>query len=128
MGDDERGVPTPARLAARVAPPTVGLTAAGAGPASPAGNAPSGGSADEAVPASDVPVSEVPVSEVPVSEAPAGATPAGVVPTGDVTGDAAVDEALRVLDGLAERPLGEHVAAFDAVHSALQDRLAESQG
>ena len=123
MGDDERGVPTPARLAARVAPPTVGLTAAGAGPAAPAGSAPSGGSADEAVP-----VSDVPVSEVPVSEAPAGATPAGVVPTGHVTGDAAVDEALRVLDGLAERPLVEHVAAFDAVHSALQDRLAESQG
>ncbi len=118
MGDDERGVPTPARLAARVAPPTVGLTAAGPGAGAPAGSAPSGGAADEAVPA----------SEVPASEVPAGATPAGVVPTGHVTGDAAVDEALRVLDGLAERPLGEHVAAFDAVHSALQDRLAESQG
>ena len=43
-------------------------------------------------------------------------------------GDAAVDEALRVLEGLADRPLTEHVAAFDAVHSALQDRLAEAQG
>ncbi|GEA81101.1 hypothetical protein [Cellulomonas uda] len=123
MGDDERGVPTPARLAARVAPPTVGLTAAGSGAGAPAGSAPSGGAADEAVPASEVPASDVPATDVPV-----GATPAGVVPPGHVTGDAAVDEALRVLDGLAERPLGEHVAAFDAVHSALQDRLAESQG
>lgn len=42
--------------------------------------------------------------------------------------NAAVEEALRVLDGLAERPLAEHVAAFDAVHNALQDRLAEAQG
>ena len=128
MGDDERGVPTPARLAARVAPPTVGLTAAGSGAGAPAGSAPSGGAADEAVPASEVPASDVPATDVPATDVPVGATPAGVVPPGHVTGDAAVDEALRVLDGLAERPLGEHVAAFDAVHSALQDRLAESQG
>ncbi len=60
------------------------------------------------------------------------AGPAADVERGPVepgqTGDAAVDEALRVLDGLAERPLTEHVAAFDAVHGALQDRLAEAQG
>ena len=35
-----------------------------------------------------------------------------------------VEEALAVLDGLDERPLGEHVEAFDAVHRALQDALA----
>lgn len=44
------------------------------------------------------------------------------------TGDASVDEALRALEGLDTAPLGAHVAAFDAVHGALQDRLAEAQG
>lgn len=51
--------------------------------------------------------------------------------TGDAmveTGDATVDEALRTLEGLAERDLREHVAVFDAVHRALSDRLADGQG
>jgi hypothetical protein len=49
--------------------------------------------------------------------------------TGDAsTGDASVDEALRALEGLDAQPLAAHVAAFDAVHGALQDRLAEAQG
>lgn len=43
------------------------------------------------------------------------------------TGDLAVDESLELLDGLAQRPLSEHVAAFEAVHGALQDRLAAGQ-
>ncbi|MBT0995325.1 hypothetical protein KIN34_13625 [Cellulomonas sp. DKR-3] len=47
---------------------------------------------------------------------------------GGSTGDAAVDEALRSLADLDAAPLVEHVAAFDAVHGALQDRLAEAQG
>ncbi|WP_372594660.1 hypothetical protein [Actinotalea sp.] len=41
------------------------------------------------------------------------------------TGDAAVDEALTTLDGLAAIPVREHVAAFEAVHAALADRLNE---
>ena len=44
------------------------------------------------------------------------------------TGDASVDEALRSLEGLDDEPLSAHVAAFDAVHGALQDRLTEAQG
>ena len=47
---------------------------------------------------------------------------------GAETGDAAVDEALRSLEGLEQRAVREHVAAFDAVHRALSDRLAEGQG
>jgi len=43
------------------------------------------------------------------------------------TGDAAVDEALSLLPGLADQPLRSHVAAFEAVHGALQDRLAEAE-
>lgn len=46
----------------------------------------------------------------------------------DGTGDVAVDEALGTLAGLDARPLRDHVAAFDAVHGALQDRLADAEG
>lgn len=44
-----------------------------------------------------------------------------------LTGDQAVDAALTVLDGLDGRPVREHVAVFDAIHSALADRLAETR-
>ena len=36
----------------------------------------------------------------------------------------AVAEALHRLDDLADRPVAEHVEAFDAVHRSLQDALA----
>jgi hypothetical protein len=36
----------------------------------------------------------------------------------------AVERAVAVLDGLADRPVGEHVEAFERVHSALSDALA----
>jgi hypothetical protein len=41
------------------------------------------------------------------------------------TGDAAVDEALGRLAELDRLPVREHVGVFDAVHAALQDRLAD---
>lgn len=41
--------------------------------------------------------------------------------------DAAVTEALGRLAELKGAPLREHVAIFDAVHGALQDRLAETE-
>ncbi len=47
---------------------------------------------------------------------------------GDGTGDESVDQALVVLADLSGAPLRAHVAAFEAVHAALQDRLAESDG
>ena len=46
----------------------------------------------------------------------------------DATTDAAVDEALSRLEGLEDQPLRAHVAVFDAVHGALQDRLADAEG
>lgn len=46
----------------------------------------------------------------------------------DPTGDAEVDDALAALDGLEDRPLVDHVAAFEAVHAALAHRLAEADG
>lgn len=36
---------------------------------------------------------------------------------------ATVDEAMAGLDGLSERPVSEHVAAFERVHTALGDAL-----
>lgn len=48
-------------------------------------------------------------------------------PPAPTTGDQAVDEALRVLDSLAECSVREHVAVFEAVHGALADRLTETQ-
>ena len=44
------------------------------------------------------------------------------------TSDDAVDQALSALDGLEDQPLRDHVAVFDAVHGALQDRLADAEG
>ena len=35
-----------------------------------------------------------------------------------------IAEALRALDGLAERPVHEHVELFDGLHRTLQDALA----
>lgn len=46
---------------------------------------------------------------------------------GGPTGDQVVDEALEAIDHLDERPLRDHVTAFESVHGALQDRLAEGQ-
>lgn len=42
------------------------------------------------------------------------------------TGDDGVDDALGALAELSDVPLRAHVSAFEAVHAALQDRLAES--
>ena len=39
--------------------------------------------------------------------------------------EAAVDAAVAALDGLADRPLAEHVAVFEQVHAALGHALAD---
>lgn len=44
------------------------------------------------------------------------------------TGDREVDGVLARLADVADQPLRAHVAAFDAVHTGLQDRLAEADG
>ncbi len=46
---------------------------------------------------------------------------------GEPTGDAAVDAVLTLLGSLGDQPVHEHVAVFDAVHTALQDRLADTE-
>jgi hypothetical protein len=49
---------------------------------------------------------------------------AGIRPEQAVDPVGAVDSALAGLDGLDERPLAEHVAVFERIHSALGDALA----
>ena len=41
-----------------------------------------------------------------------------------MTEPTSVDAALALLEDLEQRPLGEHVEVFDAVHRSLQDALA----
>ena len=50
--------------------------------------------------------------------APVPGPPPGYAPVPQVA------DALRALDGLADRPVHEHVELFDGVHRALQDALA----
>jgi hypothetical protein len=44
------------------------------------------------------------------------------------TGDQAVDEAMVRLTEVTDLGLREQLAVFDAVHQALQDRLADAEG
>ncbi|MBE7701383.1 hypothetical protein H9623_13880 [Oerskovia sp. Sa1BUA8] len=48
-------------------------------------------------------------------------------PSGDEPADDAVAQALGRLDELDDAPLSHHVAVFDAVHEALQERLADAE-
>ena len=45
-------------------------------------------------------------------------------PPPSAAGAPQVAEALQALDGLAERPVHEHVELFDGLHRTLQDALA----
>lgn len=61
----------------------------------------------------------------PVPAAPAGATQDAAAPDAPHLGTATlVDTALAHLDGLDDRVVTDHVAAYDAVHRGLQDALA----
>ena len=62
------------------------------------------------------------------AEVASGTTTGAGAPGEHETGDQAVDAALSTLDRLPDLPVREHVAVFDAVHSALADRLAEPGG
>lgn len=43
------------------------------------------------------------------------------------TGHPQVDEVLRTLDNLADLPLDQHVAAFEAAHVGLRDALKDAR-
>ena len=44
------------------------------------------------------------------------------------TGDATVDEVLSHITDLEGAPVREHLDVLEAVHAALQDRLADAEG
>ncbi|MHA7132698.1 hypothetical protein [Oerskovia turbata] len=52
-----------------------------------------------------------------------GATASGP----DGSGDDTIAAALTRLDELADAPLTQHVTVFDAIHEALQERLADAE-
>jgi hypothetical protein len=60
----------------------------------------------------------------PFAEADADEEPFEV-PEPPVTADPVVDEAVRRVAAAARQPLDTQVAVYDAVHRALQDRLAD---
>lgn len=49
-------------------------------------------------------------------------------PTPPATGDRLVDEVLASLDGLADRPLAEHVAVLETAHERLRNALTHPAG
>ncbi|MDF2847028.1 MAG: hypothetical protein K0R97_1010 [Oerskovia sp.] len=51
----------------------------------------------------------------------------GATPSSSEPADDAVAQALGRLDELADAPLTHHVAVFDAIHEALQERLADAE-
>lgn len=51
-----------------------------------------------------------------------------VEPAGRSTGHPAVDEVLGSLEGLAERPVAEHVAVFEQAHEQLRRALSGQPG
>ncbi|WP_170324080.1 hypothetical protein [Cryptosporangium phraense] len=55
-----------------------------------------------------------------------GAAPDGAAPDGEA--EAQVADVLTQLDGLDDRPVTEHVAAYEAVHRTLQDTLSAVDG
>ncbi|UZN04995.1 hypothetical protein [Cellulomonas sp. S1-8] len=66
-----------------------------------------------------------------MSEPVLGTAARGAVPTPTdvpVTGDDAVDEALRRLVDVEGHDLRSQVSTFEDVHGALQDRLADAEG
>lgn len=52
-------------------------------------------------------------------------TPERTMPGPPDTGDARVDEAVRPLADLGDRPPGDHVEAYEQAHSGLQETLAD---
>ena len=49
-----------------------------------------------------------------------------IEPTQQDAGHPLVDEVLRSLDTLDDRPVSEHVAVFEAAHTALREALTDA--
>ncbi|TQL04388.1 hypothetical protein [Cellulomonas sp. SLBN-39] len=68
------------------------------------------------------------MSEAPTSTAGSTGPYPTAGPAGPGTGDSAVDEALLAVVDVDQLPLREQLSVFEAVHGALQDRLADAEG
>jgi hypothetical protein len=55
-----------------------------------------------------------------------GGGPAAEPAPVELTGHESVDAVLRSLDGLSGRPVGEHVAVFEAAHESLRAALSDA--
>ena len=67
--------------------------------------------------------------EEPVAHAPSGTSPEGSPegsPASGGTGHPAVDEVLRSLELLDDRPVEEHVAVFEQAHETLRRTLNDA--
>jgi hypothetical protein len=94
---------------------------------------PSGGPAGESS-AADSAAKDSSAADSPAEDSPAEDSSAGVEtatgdpvgqPTASDTGEQRVDDALQLLDQLAELPVTEHAAVFERVHARLTDVLGE---
>ena len=65
--------------------------------------------------------------DVPADESTVGAgEPVDPTPPVERTGNGAVDDVLDSLDALADTPVAEHVAVFEAAHDRLRGALADA--
>ena len=71
---------------------------------------------------------DVQVAPVDDTDEPLDGGPVGDLPEAPQTGDAGVDAAVADLVAAVGGPLDGEVAAYDRVHRALQDRLADVEG
>jgi hypothetical protein len=74
------------------------------------------------------PVDEVQAAPADEFDDPLDGGPVGDLPEAPQTGDAGVDAAVADLVAVVGGPLDGQVAAYDRVHRALQDRLADVEG
>lgn len=75
---------------------------------------------DHIEPPIEVPEADMPEAEV--AEAEASGVAAEPI---EATGEPRVDDALRRLSGLGDRPVAEHPPVFERVHASLVDVLGE---
>jgi hypothetical protein len=69
---------------------------------------------------------ETPTDSVAAETTGAPTDGSGDDPTGNPTGNHAVDEVLGSLEGLADRPVDEHVAVFERAHDRLRAALSDA--
>lgn len=83
--------------------------------------------ADVEAPEGAAPAGQERPGQAQAAHEPAAHEPAGHEPAG-ATGHPAVDEVLRSLEELDQRPVDEHVALFEKAHEDLRRALSDASG